>query len=203
MYRFSRAVIHFIASIVFRLSWEGLENIPADGGYVVVSNHHSLIDPAFLAIRFRRQLFFMAKAELFRNKLLGWWLSKCGAFPVNRGEGDKGSLEHAVEIVQRGDLLGIFPEGTRSRTGVPSRPKSGAAYIAAAAKCGILPCAVIFDGPLKIGKKVKLVVGKPISYEEMGWTDDKASLKRVSKRIMAEIIALMGESTHSDEDTAQ
>lgn len=194
MYWFSLGIFRFLSRFLFHVTCEGAENLPEKGGYVVVSNHHSLVDPVFIALKLKRQIYFMAKAELFHNKVFGWWLRKCGAFAVERGSGDRSSLDHAVDIVRRGDLLGIFPEGTRSKNGVPSRPKSGAAYIAGTARCGIVPCAVIFDGDLKVGKRIHVVIGKPIEFEELGWTGEKSALKCVSKRIMAEIIALMGDA---------
>ena len=99
-------------------------------GCIVCCNHLSNFDPVLLALTQRRPINYMAKAELFKNPLLGWLIRQLGAFPVQRGAGDGKAIQEAEKVIEEGRLLGIFIEGTRSKTGEFLRPKSGAAIIA-------------------------------------------------------------------------
>ncbi len=191
-YRLARRVTIFLRWILFRVSFEGLENIPASGGYLVACNHRCFLDPVFLAHGCPRQIYFMAKAELFRNPMAARLMHALGVFAVDRGAGDTAVIDHAVELVRQGRLLGIFPEGTRSRDGKPLRPKSGAALIAKLSQADVIPCAILFEGRMKLWKRVRVKYGPPIPFEELGLTDDgAASLRRASKEIMGRIVALM------------
>ena len=114
-YAFARMVTRLIFAVLYDVRFEGQENIPAQGGALVVCNHRFAKDPVVLSHAFpHRQIFFMSKAEWFQHKPLGLLLGALGAFPINRGEGDFGAIDHAVELVKEGHLLGIFPEGTRN-----------------------------------------------------------------------------------------
>ena len=108
--------------IAFRMEYEGIENIPEGGGYMVCANHRTMLDPFFFAPKVKPQLFFMAKQELFKNKFTETFFKALGAFPVERGKGDSGAIDFAMNILREGRILAMFPEGTRSRTGVPLRP---------------------------------------------------------------------------------
>lgn len=109
----------------------GRENVPPEGDptpLMLCPNHISDIDPVFVLMAMKRHVYYMAKAELFRNKLAAWFVGmKFGAFPVKRGAGDTGAIDTAKQIVESGKVLGIFPEGTRSKDGKLGRAKSGAA----------------------------------------------------------------------------
>ena len=191
-YRLARRVTLILRCLLFRVSYEGLENIPEQGGYLVVCNHRSFLDPVFLAHGFRRQIYFMAKAELFRRRWAAALMKALGVFAVERGAGDTGVIDHAVDLVKQGKLLGIFPEGTRSRDGKPLRPKSGAALVAKLSGAGIIPCAILFDGRMQLWKRVRIRVGKPVPFEELGFTDESpASLRHAAKQIMSHIVELM------------
>lgn len=194
-YAFAWFVTKIIWAILFDVKYEGRENIPENGGALVVCNHRFLKDPLLLAHAFtRRQLFFMAKAEWFKNGPFGMLLRWLGAFPVNRGEGDLSAIDHAVELVKSGRLVGIFPEGTRNRTGGPMRPKSGTAFIARQTGADVLPCALIFGEKRGFREKITVKIGKVIPYGELGFEEEgRTSLRRASKMIMGRINALMGE----------
>lgn len=191
-YRLARGLTIFLRYLLYRVSFEGCENIPDTGGYLVVSNHHSLLDPVFLAHGIKRQIFFMAKAEAFRRKIFALILGWLGVFAVERGVGDAHAIDRAVELIQQGQLIGIFPEGTRSKDGRPLRPKSGAALVARLTHADILPCAILFEGKMRLWKKVKVKYGKPILFTNLGMDDDShSSLRRASKEIMSQIVNLM------------
>ena len=133
--RFLLWLVRPLLYLLFPYKIKGLENVPdQDGRHLILcSNHISNLDPVFLLAGIRkRPIYYMAKAELFTNRLAVWFFEKqFGAFPVRRGKGDTGSLETAERIVREGKLMGIFPEGTRSKDGRLGRAKSGAALIAA------------------------------------------------------------------------
>lgn len=193
-YAFAWFVTRVIWAVLFDVTYEGRENIPKTGGALVVCNHRFLKDPLLLAHGFsRRQLFFMAKAEWYKNKPFGMLLRWLGAFPVNRGEGDLSAIDHAVELVKEGRLVAIFPEGTRNRTGGPMRPKSGTAFIARQTGADIIPCAIIFGEKRGFREKITVKIGQVIPYQELGFEgEERTSLRRASKLIMGRVNDLLG-----------
>ena len=116
-----------------------------------------------------------------------------GVFPVNRGAGDMSAINRAVELVQTGHLVGIFPEGTRNRTGGPMKPKSGAALIARQTGADVLPCALLFGERRGFRSRITVKIGPVIPYGELGFEgEERSSLRRASKLIMGRINALLG-----------
>ena len=138
-YNFARQVMILVSRCQYRLEYEGLENIPENGGFILCSNHISMYDPILVAIRVKPQCFFMAKEELFRFKPLAFLIRALGAFPVSRGKGDTGAIEKAAEIVESGGVLAIFPEGHRSKDGKLLKLKSGAVVVASMTGADLLP----------------------------------------------------------------
>lgn len=193
-YAFARLVTRVIFAVLYDVRFEGQENIPETGGGLVVCNHRFLKDPVVLVHAFpRRQIFFMSKAEWFQNKPLGLLLGALGAFPINRGEGDFDAIGKAVGLVQAGHLVGIFPEGTRNRTGGPMRPKSGTAFIARQTGADILPCALVFGERRGFRSRITVRIGPVIPYRELGFEgEERTSLRRASKLIMGRINTLLG-----------
>ncbi len=117
LYRVAYSFIPPLWRILFRMRIEGAENIPAEGPVVIASNHRSNLDPFFLGVSSPRQIHFMAKAELWKVAALGRVVSALGAFPVSRGAADREAVRNALTILDRGALLGLFPEGHRHRDG--------------------------------------------------------------------------------------
>ncbi len=202
-YTFAWWVTRIIFALRYDIRMEGRENIPAEGRALVVCNHRFLKDPVVLAHAFppRRRLHFMSKAEWFENKAFGALLTALGVFPVNRGQGDMAAIGKAEDLVREGELVGIFPEGTRNRTGGPMKPKSGAAFIARQVHAPILPCALIFGERRGFRSRIVVKIGPPIPYEELGFgQEERTSLRRASKLIMGRINALMGWEEDADEE---
>jgi 1-acyl-sn-glycerol-3-phosphate acyltransferase len=147
----------------------GLEFLPAHGPVVLAANHLSNYDPFPIQFAIPRPIYFMAKAELHRNPLLDALLRQLGSFPVNRGMGDEWAIRHARKILERGQVLGIFPEGTRSKTRGLAIARSGAARLALAAGCPVVPLAI--DGTQRMFKRfaqrncVMIRIGSPIYPE--------------------------------------
>lgn len=190
-YKFARAVVWFLFKLIYKFEFNGLENIPEKGGYILAANHRSLGDAIFIAVKVKPRIYFMAKKELFWFPL-GLIMKALGAFPVDRGNGDRGALDRADEIIRTGKILGIFPEGTRSKSGEPLRPKSGVAVIAKDTHADILPVGIHFGERLKFRSKVTVSYGKLIKFEELQLDGDSqhSAIKRASRLIMDRIIEL-------------
>ena len=130
-------------SLVAELQVSGVEHLPSTGPVVLAANHQTNFDVFPMQFALPRLIFFMAKAELHRNPLMDAVLRQLGSFPVERGSRDEWALRHAQEVLEHGQVLGIFPEGTRGK-GRGLRPaKTGAARLALAVRCPIVPMAVM------------------------------------------------------------
>ena len=115
-YKIARAATFLVSKILYKVRYEGLENVPNDRGFILCSNHISTFDPILIAVRLKPQCFFMAKEELFENKLLAPIIRGLGAFPVTRGKGDTAAIEKAVDYVKNGKVVAIFPKVTAVKT---------------------------------------------------------------------------------------
>lgn len=188
-----KIILYPFYRLLFWYSVTGLENIPKTGGVIFSSNHLSYLDPVLWIIVIRRRIRFMAKQELFKHPLLGWFLRRMDVFGVERGSGDMAAVKTAIRVVRNGEILGLYPEGTRSKDGKPGRAKTGVALIAKAAKCDVVPAAVICRGKLRPFKRIRLVVGKPVSYQEIidrAPDNSRESLRAAADYIMGQITTL-------------
>jgi 1-acyl-sn-glycerol-3-phosphate acyltransferase len=160
---------------LYRLRTRGLEHIP-EGGFVLAANHTSNFDPWPLSIPFlpRRQLRFMAKSELF-NPVLTPLLLAAGAFKVRRGEGDVEAMRTAADLVQAGEIVVMFPEGTRRRKGLrkkrEARPHTGAARIALSAGVPLVPAAIVGTDRLSRLGPLRVAFGEPIDLSDLEGMD--------------------------------
>lgn len=182
---------------VFGMRVRGRENIPRTGPVLLCSNHSAKRDPVMLGVSQRRQVFYMAKEELFQNWFIGRLLRILGAFPVLRGSGGSDALQEAYSLLDENAVVGVFIEGTRSKTGELGRPKTGAALLAYRTKAPVVPvCITSQDGrPPKMFKRTIVNFGRPIPFEELDMPDDSSmQLRRASRKIMARIAALRAES---------
>mgnify|MGYP002534176336 CR=1 FL=1 len=180
----------------YKVTYIGRENIPQDGGFIIACNHQSGVDPIILGRGVKRTIHFMAKEELFENEALGIFIKHLNAFPVRRGQGDTTAVEFAEDIVRNGYVLGIFPEGTRSKDFKPARGKSGTALIAKMTGADVLPVSIYTSDRYKKGTRLTVRFGKLIKNEEFGFTEEPHSakeLKDATKRIMGDITSLWEE----------
>lgn len=193
MNAFVRYVTMGVYKLFYNFHIEGTENIPQDKALVMASNHRSYADPVILTMPMKKPVTYMAKEELFKNKLFGWFITKLGAFPVKRGAGDLQVIDDAVGILESGRHLVIFPEGTRSKDGKVGKGKTGVALIAARSGADVLPCGIIFEGEkLHFRSKLTLRFGKVIPAEEIAVTDGSPrELKAAKLRIMGAITELV------------
>ncbi|MBR6789903.1 MAG: 1-acyl-sn-glycerol-3-phosphate acyltransferase [Oscillospiraceae bacterium] len=193
-YVLARWVVLQFSKLLYKVTYEGTEKVP-DGGFVLCSNHISLFDPIFVAVKLKPQCHFMAKEELFRNKALGLLLKALGAFPVSRGKGDTGAIDHAADLVKNGRVVGIFPEGTRSKTGELMKLKSGAVVVAAQTGCGLQPCVIKKGEKRFLRTPVTVRYGDFITHEQLGITDRSPSQIRSANRLLTDTFKTMLEET--------
>lgn len=191
-YRFGKGLIAPIFKWLLPVRYIGFDKIDKNGGYILCCNHTSLSDPFFLITGFKRQLFFMAKAELFKIPVVASVLRSAGVFAVERNKGDISAIRRAEELIEDGNVLGIFPEGTRHKTGAPHKAKSGIAYIARHTRSDILPVSIYRSGKFNIFRKTTIRCGEIIPYNELVDENatDRANLKSIANRVTDEITKL-------------
>lgn len=185
---------------VYRIRAIGRENIPKEGPVLLCSNHVTMKDPVILGISQRRQVFYMAKEELFRNGFIGSVLRGLGAFPVKRGSGGTDALEDAYALLEENAVVGVFIEGTRSKTGELQRPKTGAALLHYRTKAPVVPvCITGSEGGRPIPfRRTEIRFGKSIPAEELHIPDESSmQLRKASRIIMERISALRADSRKS------
>src|SRR4051812_24082920 len=162
----------------------GREHVP-EGAVILASNHRSFLDPFVVGICLNRPVYFVAKKELFDRRLTGWFLNCLGAFPIKRGESDEESVETAKQILQRGDALVIFPEGTRIREGSLGQAKRGVGRLALETGAPVVPVAVHGTERARRGwrlrpVKVKVRLGRALTFPRV---------ESASKQLASEVTA--------------
>lgn len=191
-YNFVRGLAKILCRSKYKINYIGLENIPKDGGFILACNHQNALDPVIIASAMKRPVHFMAKEELFENNSVGFFLKHFNAFPVVRGSGDMSAVNYAENIVKNGWILGIFPEGTRSKDFKPARGKSGVALVAKQTEADILPVCIYTSDEFKNGTKLTVRFGKIIPYRDLGFTEERSAkeLRFAAKKIMGEVVTL-------------
>lgn len=182
-----------VEKMLYKIEYVGVENIPADGGFILASNHMHALDPVFIGCGIEnRQLHFMGKKELFENPIAKYFLTKLNGFPIVRGGADSEALDYAIRVVKEGHILGIFPEGTRSKTYKPARAKNGVALIAKEAKADVLPVSIYTSDDMKKHTKLTVRFGEVIPYEKLGLSEEcsREEIRTCAQNIMAEIVKL-------------
>jgi 1-acyl-sn-glycerol-3-phosphate acyltransferase len=200
MYHFVGAVTAGPIRRLFRFKSKGEEHLPREGGYVLSANHMSNLDPWPLGIPLypERQLRFMAKAEMYKPPLK-WILEPAGAFPVRRGLADEEAMERAVELAKAGEVVAIFPEGTRRnkgrikkalKKGHRARPRSGAARVALIAGVPLVPAAIGgTESLMKLGP-LRVAYGAPIELDDLKDMELRPASKIATERLMEAIHGL-------------
>ncbi|HWH94369.1 MAG TPA: 1-acylglycerol-3-phosphate O-acyltransferase [Baekduia sp.] len=172
VYWIVRALFQPFFHIYFRMSRIGRDHIPSDGPVIFAANHRSFLDPFVIATMSRRPLYYVAKKELFRRPLTAWFLNSLGAFPIDRGNADADAMATAREILERGDAVLIFPEGTRIRPGTLGTPKRGVGRLALETGAPVVPVAVIGTETVRRGwrirpRKVEIRAGAPLRFPKV------------------------------------
>ncbi|MBI4677094.1 MAG: 1-acyl-sn-glycerol-3-phosphate acyltransferase [Elusimicrobia bacterium] len=196
--RLSQAMASALARSFWRLEVKGLENVPREGPLIVASNHVSVCDGPMLTIALGqgRCLRFLAKTELFRVPLLGWWLEEVGNIPVDRGRGDVPAMRAAVEMVRRGGCLGVFPEGTRGvggatpgrRPGQPRAVKPGVGFLARETGARVVPARLVNTDRFPAPHRIEVRFGEPMKFE--GDAGDRSACQDFAHALMERINTL-------------
>lgn len=164
-----RALLQPFFHLYFRLSRIGREHIPADGPVIFAANHRSFLDPFVIGTLIRRPMYYVAKRELFERRWQAWILNALGAFPVDRGASDEEMMKTAKAILERGDCVLIFPEGTRVRPGGLGSPRRGVGRLALETGAPVVPVVLIGTEDVRRGwrvrpRRVRIRCGRPLRF---------------------------------------
>lgn len=190
LYRVGQAVCRPIMKVFYRYKYINNNSIPHEGAYIIASNHMSFSDPVLLGLGQRRRLFFMAKQELFKNKFFAGLIRALGAFPVERGAGDGKAIKTGEDLIKEGNVMTIFIEGGRTKTGEFMRPRSGCALVAQQMQVPVIPACITITGNPKYRFAKRVIhFGDPLTPQQLGLTPDgdRRQLKNATNMIMDEI----------------
>lgn len=194
LYYLTQIAVRLFLHIVFRLRIYQINGVPAKGGVLICSNHISNWDPVIVAACLKRPVSFMAKEELFRSKLLGPLIRKLHAFPIRRGAADHAAIKMAVDILKKGNVLVMFPEGTRKNKGTLVTIERGVGLLALRSSVMIVPANI--QSNYRLFGKLSVTFGEPFQLSEtiVGGDALKSQSQDQSKRMSvdeaAEYIAM-------------
>lgn len=187
LYCAARSTVRFIATLFQNLKVHNVTNVPLSGGVLLLSNHQSFVDPAFIASKLPRKLSFLARSGLFDPIVFGWLIRQLNAFPVKQGKGDVGAMKQSIALLQQGKALLMFPEGQRTADGRMQEIAPGAALIVKRAKVPIVPVAI--EGAFAVWPKhrllprtgkVRINFGKPVMMHHL---DSRAIIPEIDREI--------------------
>lgn len=195
LYDIFKPLIWLFFHAVYRIRIAGLENIPESGGAIICPNHIALGDPLLVAITVPRKVRFMAKAELFKIPFIRFFLRHWGAYPVKRGEADISAIKNTFKILKNNGLIGLFPEGTRIRTGNFGTANAGVAMFSIKSGKPVIP--VYIYGRYFIFSKLNIIFGQPFYFninKEKLTNDDYKELSQTVMKKISELKQKEGES---------
>ncbi|ARF15466.1 MULTISPECIES: lysophospholipid acyltransferase family protein [Sporosarcina] len=188
LYPLGKFLIGTVCYPLYRIKVIGKENFPKQGGVLLCTNHIDNLDPPIVGITCPRTVHFMAKEELFDKPVLKTLLPKVQAYPVKRGMSDREAFRKTIKLLREDKVVGLFPEGTRSKTGEIGKGLAGAGFFALkGGEAKVVPCAII--GPYKAFSQLKVVYGE--AMDMTAYRERKASAEEVTEAIMAEISKLI------------
>ena len=193
LYLIFRFLLRILYTLLFRIEARGVENIPAEGPVILASNHISNFDPPTVGIKIKRKVHFMAKEELFKIPVFGPLIDAFGAFPVKRGGVSKEAIKSAISLLKEGNVLGIFPEGSRNNQS--GMAKKGAAMIAVRSGAAIVPVVII--GKYRPFGKMIVCYGKPLDITAIIEESSPDMLDQVTDAIMTRIREIAGNNNRS------
>ncbi|MDR3196062.1 MAG: 1-acyl-sn-glycerol-3-phosphate acyltransferase [Endomicrobium sp.] len=162
LFLIGRQMFRIMFKLFYRWRIEGTENMPKTGGAVIAPNHMSFFDPPLTGAAMKRPLYFMAKKELFDIPVFGWIIKRTNAFSVKRGVQDMSAMRRAFSLLEKGRLLLVFPEGTRSKDGKLGEARSGAGMVACNAQVPLIPVKIENTNMMLKFKRIKIKYGKPV-----------------------------------------
>jgi len=193
LWRLGFPLVRALAGFLCPWRLEGAENVPSSGAFILVSNHINWKDPPWMEFALGRAIRYMAKRELFQVPVIGYILRAIGAFPVRRGEADRGALQMALAVLAAGQPLGFFPEGHRSESGQLLRGRPGVAFIAQHSDAPIIPFAVSGTKDARLGRfwrrDILFRAGAPFRVGDLGLSsDDPQAIADAIMRRVAELL---------------
>lgn len=187
-----KAFLHFVAIIVFRIKKVNEDNMPKVGAFILCGNHIHALDAPVLIVTNKRKIDFVAKEELYKNKLIEFLGKTFDIITIKRDSADIDAMKKCLKTLKQNEILGIFPEGTRNGMEKHAEVKTGAAYIAL--KTGVPVVPVGIQGSFKFFSKVTYNFGKPLDFSKYASKKpDKETLEKVTKEIMDNVIKLTKE----------
>jgi 1-acyl-sn-glycerol-3-phosphate acyltransferase len=192
LYHALRWVTTLIVAVALHLRVFGLRNVQARGAFIIASNHLAWADIPLIPVRLHRKVVYMAKEEYFSSRI-AWAVRLLGAFPVKRGEGDRQALHTAEEQLKKGNILVMFPEGTRSRTRTLAKGHAGLGMIALRTGVPVVPVAIW--GSEKVSKefrpRVTICYGNPIVFKPRGAKITREDIDETTDQVMRSIAAML------------
>lgn len=195
-WKFAQTLTRIYTTTMFDLKVYGRDNVPDEGGALMVSNHQSFLDPALLGVQLRRPMSYLAKSELWNNPVFGWLITNLNAFPVRQGAGDKGAITETINRLREGHLLNIYPEGSRTEDGALLPIQRGVALVIRKAKVPVIPA--VIDGSFYAWPKgqllpgrhpIRVLIGKPVRMDDMDSKEILAQIERLFREMLAELRA--------------
>ena len=183
-----RGALYIWFKLVYRLEINGLENVPKEGPIIFCGNHRSYIDPPLIVATAKRDMKFLAKEELYKNKFLAFLGWAFEAIPVKRDEKDVSAIKKSLKDLKEGKCIALFPEGTRNGLEKGEKVKDGVAFFAIRSGAKVVPCGI--KGGTKELKKLTISYGKALDYSKYKGSKDKDVLDNITKEIMDNIIEL-------------
>ncbi|MBI5203119.1 MAG: 1-acyl-sn-glycerol-3-phosphate acyltransferase [Elusimicrobia bacterium] len=190
---FVNRLSHFLVGVACKPFWgpscEGLENVPPTGRVIVACNHRHWMDTLVVPLMVQQVRYprFLGKEELFRHPVAAWLMRELGIIRLDRRKGDVSALKQAIEVLEAEGCLALFPEGTRSRTGVPGRAKPGIGFLAHHTGAKVVPGRLWNTEKFPVPAPMRLKLGKPMTYEGDG---SRESCQAFADKVMEEIFAL-------------
>ncbi|MFA7073682.1 MAG: lysophospholipid acyltransferase family protein [Endomicrobiaceae bacterium] len=184
LYYFGRFLFKVMFLVLYRCKSEGQENIPENRGVIIAPNHMSFFDPPLTGCFMKKDLYFMAKQELFSVPILGFLIKRTNAFPVKRGMQDMSAFRNAFTLLENQKALLMFPEGTRSKDGKIGKARAGAGMVACNAQVPVIPVKITNTNNMKRFKQIKIKYGKPV-FPPKEYT--KEDYLKLSEKVLREI----------------
>ena len=195
MYRFLVSIVSVLVNLIYRVKINGIENLKDDQPFIISANHIHIFDPVILATLTKRQIFFLSKKELFEKKLFAKFFGKLGVIPVDRDNTDIKAIKSCFRVIRDGNILGIFPEGTRVKTIDINNMKKGVALIALKNKVNILP--IHIEGTYRIFSKITVDIYPMIEINNFENMEDSEAIDKLTEELFNQIYQVKYGNTNS------
>lgn len=183
-----RGAIYIWCKLYYRAEIIGLENVPKQGALIFCGNHRNYLDPPLMLSTGKRDMKFLAKEELYKNKFLKFLGYVFEAIPVKRDSKEVQAIKSSLKVLKQGKCLALFPEGTRNGLAKGEKAKDGVAFFAVRSGAKVVPCGI--KGGTKEHRKVTITYGKPLDYSQYKGCKDKKQLDKITNEIMENILEL-------------